>query len=360
MRDARMTVKDGRPYYVIGDRLFPAAPFSGGEAIESMLRGASSRTANELAYFAALPEIVSAYRSYFQSTRPSAYPPAAPSLDATGEFLTISRFLNDPTAVSQRVRDIAAERFVSDRILTGRTAAGGGAIVVEQEAEDIFPSRGEVESRQPGAEYPLADIVEGVEGEVFLVKDWGLATIVTVESIRRRRRQPVDRALSILSNAVVRKVDSASNTALMAQPIQTLAGADWTTATTDIVSQIENAKRLIRALNRGFEADILLVDDTRYTELLLNDDIRPLFDILAGDPQVSRLLGLTVVATPNLPSAASAFVLDSRVVGGMADEEPLGADSIFQRERKRWVVIAERVTTPWISTPEAVVQITGV
>ena len=285
------------------------------------------------------------------------YPPPAPTYN--GDFRTISRFLNDPAAVARRIRTLANQRFVGDRILTGRSGVSGGAIEVEQ--EDGLFAVGEPESRQPGQEYPISDTGEGVP-EVYSVKDWGHATYVTRESILRRRIQPVNRALSKLTNSVVRKVDQAALAAVDASPHLQQIGADWSIASNNKLAMIENARRAINDTDDGFMADTLLVDGTRASELLLDDTIRPAITStnVVESGQMGNLLGLTILVSPNLPTLGSAWVIDSTALGGMADEEPLQADSEYERKRKRWWIMAERVTTPYVVEPAAAVEITGV
>ena len=45
------------------------------------------------------------------------YPPAQPSI--SGDVVTISRFLNNPTLVARRLRTLAEQRFISDVLLSG-------------------------------------------------------------------------------------------------------------------------------------------------------------------------------------------------------------------------------------------------
>lgn len=285
------------------------------------------------------------------------YPPPAPTY--SGDFRTISRFLNDPAAVQRRIRTMAMQRFVSDRILTGRSAVTGGAIEVEQE-DSLFASS-DPESRQPGAEYPLSDVGEG-EPEVYSVKDWGHATYVTRESILRRRLQPVTRALNKLVNSVVRKVDTANLAIIDASPHLVQVGADWSNAANNKLAMIENARRAINDTDDGFQADTILIDGTRSSELLLDDTIRPAITStnVVESGVMGRLLGLTILVSPNLPTAGSMWVIDSTALGGIADEEPLQSDSEYEKKRKRWWLMAERVTTGYVVEPAAAVEVTGV
>jgi hypothetical protein len=80
------------------------------------------------------------------------YPPTVPTL--SGDVLTINRFLNSPTQVHRRLRDLSDQHFVADVLLTGKIEASGGAISYEQ-SESIYTDR--VPSAvAPGGEYERA------------------------------------------------------------------------------------------------------------------------------------------------------------------------------------------------------------
>lgn len=293
---------------------------------------------------------------------PTTYPPASPTV--SGDFYTISRWLNSPTLVQRRIQTLAMQRWVGERLLTGRVRPSGGAISFET-AEPFFPDR-DPESIAPGQEFPVTTIGEGAV-TIAAVRKWGLDTLVTDESIRRQNRDPVDRAMRFLANGIVRQVDRVILSAMDAAATQTLVGADWTTAATDIILQLATALNMIRQLDRGFEGDTLVIDDTRWLDLLVDRDIRDALPresnrtvIQTGDLQFPLLGIRQILVTPNLPTAGSAFVLDSSAAGGVAEEVPLYARSFRDDERERWRLRAGRVLVPYVQEPQAIVEITGV
>ena len=82
------------------------------------------------------------------------YPPVQPTL--SGDVLTISRFLNNPTLVARRLRTLAEQRFISDVLLSGRINTTSGSVLYET-GESIFSDRAP-SSVAPGSEYPLTSI----------------------------------------------------------------------------------------------------------------------------------------------------------------------------------------------------------
>lgn len=292
---------------------------------------------------------------------PVTYPTAPPSVTTEG-VLTISRFLNSPTLVERALRALTLDRFIADSLLTGRTTPSGGAVQFE-ETESIYPDQ-PVESVAAGQEFPLTTLGTG-PSKIVAVRKWGIDSLVTDEAIRRLLRNPVDRALTKLGNGVIRQVDVTALAAIAASPVQTLAAAAVWSATAKILDEILTARAMIAEQNEGYEPDTLVIDDMVYVKLMANTAIR---EAMARETTASpvytgvlgQLGGLTVMVTPNLPTSTSAFVVDRKVLGGMADEVPLTSTSIRQEETERWRLRAKRVTVPFVMEPKAVVEVTGV
>lgn len=291
---------------------------------------------------------------------PITYPPVAPTL--TGDVETINRFLNSPTMIQRALNTLAQNRFIADVLLQNQVPASGGAVLYEQ-SESIFADQ-TPDSIQPGAEFPLSTVGTG-PALIAAVKKWGMDTIVTDESIDRMRMNPVDRALLKLVNSVVKQVDSVAMTAINNAVTQTAAAATlWSTSTT-LVRDITSAVAAIHALNQGYDPDTIVVSDVVGGYLTANDKILGLLPRESKDGPVfsgylNRILNLDILVTPNLPVNTLAFVLDRKVLGGMANEKPLSSKSIRQEENERWRLRAKRVVVPFVQEPNAAFKITAV
>lgn len=288
-------------------------------------------------------------------------PPRPPTV--SGDLVTISRFLNSPTLVERRLRSMTEKRFVADRLLTARVNASGGAVQYEQ-SESIFPDR-DPESIEPGGEFPLTGLGVGPT-EIKAVEKWGIDTKVYLEAVRRQNRNPVDRAMTKLSNGVVRQVDRTALSAIDLAPIQTFAGADWSTASADaVLNQLASAKALITKKDEGFMPDICTIDDDREVDLLSKSAIADAIDHVenpAYEGTLGRLMGLTflVTAAANMPGTMRTVVEDSNVLGGMAEEEPLSGTSWWVQDTEHWRLRGKRVVVPFVNEPDAACEITGV
>ena len=302
------------------------------------------------------------------------YPPAAPTV--TGDATTIHRLLQSPTLIARRLRTLAEQRFISDALLTGRFTAVGGAIQFEQ-GESLYTTR-TPEIVRPGMEYPLSDL--GIAPtQIAEVQKWGQDSLVTDESIKRLRINPVERAFVKLVNHLVRQVDSVSLGVIASQVTAGAAAtAAWATATAEqILTDVMLAKANVTALNEGFSPDTVVVDDITHARAMakftaagyLSRENAGANPVLTGEfPTIS---GMRWLATPNLPTAGQVLVVDSTQLGGMADEDLAGpgyagavagveTKSIRDEDKDGYRLRARRVTVPIVLEPLAGRRITGV
>lgn len=301
---------------------------------------------------------------------PYTYPPAAPTL--SGDYLTVSRFLNNPAVVARRLRTLAEQRLIATSILSGRESVSGGAIGFEQN-EGIYPDR-PVEAVSPGGEYPLTTVTAGPTQLVKIVK-WGQDTLVTDEAVTRQRMAAAERAMLKLVNAAAKNVDSVALSLIASGVTQTrAASAAWSTASPKILQDLMLAKADIAALNQGYEPDTLLVNDATWAYLssdpvLISAMQRETTSNTVYSGEFNVIAGLRVLPTPNLP-ASGAWVLDSTQLGGIATEDLQGgyqaAGDLIQSKTMRedhndqWRLRARAVFVPYITEPNAAIKITGV
>jgi len=303
---------------------------------------------------------------------PYTYPPAAPTL--SGDVLTISRFLNSPTLVSRRLRDILSQRYIADALLVARIPVVGGAVQYET-GESIFTSD-DPKAVAPGAEYPLTPVPTGAASIAKTVK-WGQDTEVTDEAIARQLMRPVERALQKLANQNVKYVDSVALSAIASAVTNTqAAAASWSTATAkQMLTDVATAKASILALNQGYEPNTVVLDDLTWAYAYANFVTSGLMARESGNPletgEFPIIDGMRWLPTPNLPTAGNVLVVDSTVLGGMADEdlgggyesagpEGVQAKSIRDDENDQWRLRCRRVTVPIVQEPAAARKITGV
>jgi hypothetical protein len=304
---------------------------------------------------------------------PGTYPAGAPVL--TGDSLAISRFLQSPTAIQRRLRDYKDLRFVSDQLLTQRFRSTGGAVLYE--LTEPFVTDRTVEAVSAGSEYPFANLPTGTAA-LAAVSKWGQKARLTDEEVSRNQYggAAVDRTMRKVLNSIIAQVDSITMSAIGSALADTATLGKWDAGTPKILNDILNAKRIIRARNLGYDPDTIVVSDLGYMSMMVDTVISNLWrretttnPIYTGE--VQQIAGMTVVVTPNLPVATSCFVLDSKALGGMADEMDgapgysvsdlaVQVKSIRLEEIDGWDLQARRKTVPVVQEPGAGQEITGV
>jgi len=305
---------------------------------------------------------------------PTTYPAAAPTL--SGDTLSISRFLQNPTAIGRILRTFRNLRFVSDQILTQRFRSSGGAVTYEQ--SEPFVSDRTVEAVAPGSEYPFASLPTGTAAVAAIVK-WGQKTRLTDEEIARSvyGGQAISRSMQKVVNSIIRQVDAVTMSAIQAALADTATTGIWdsaTLATRKPLDDILLAVQRIEDRNQGYRPDTLVVSPKAYTYLMLNDTIATLRRREATDNpiytgMIETVAGLTVLKTPALTTTA--LVVDSNMLGGMADEVDgapgygvadlaVQIKSIRQEELDAWDLQGRRKTVPIVQEAGAGEEITGV
>lgn len=295
--------------------------------------------------------------------------PAGPPV-YSGDIESINRYLATPSVVARRINTIAAQRFVSDFILTSRTDVSGGAVVFEQD-DPLYTDRAP-EAISPGGEYPLAGLGDGTPQAVKVTK-WGQDVPITDEKIKRSNFSPVEKAFQRLVNTLVKTVDGLALSLIASQVTATqTAGAAWQASTSTILRDIMLAKAKVTALNKGYEPNAIVVDDTTWAILASDDKLSTLMaredrgnTVYTGEFRV--VAGLTILPTPNLP-AAGAWIIDTNALGGIADEklgqgytgDVIETKSIRDEDNDQWRVRARRVCVPYVNEPGAAIKITGI
>lgn len=305
---------------------------------------------------------------------PNTYPAAAPTL--SGDTLTISRLLQSPAFIARVLRTFRDLRFVSDQILTQRFRSQGGAVLYDQ-TEAIVSDRA-VEAVAAGSEYPFAALPTGTAGLAAVVK-WGLKHRLTDEEIARSvyAGQAISRNLMKVVNSVIKQVDAVSMAAVQSAAADTATAGIWdhaTPANRKPLDDILLAVQRIEDRNQGYKPDTLVVSPKGYTYLMLNDAIaqlrrRETTDNPVYTGMIETVANLTVLKTPALTTTA--LVLDSTMLGGMADEMDgapgyavadlaVQVKSIRKDDLDAWDLQGRRKTVPVVQETGAVEEITGV
>ncbi|WP_372733605.1 hypothetical protein [Nocardioides sp.] len=299
------------------------------------------------------------------------YPPPAPTL--TGDVLTINRFLNDPTSVQRRLRELSDLRFISDVLLSGRYEIEGGALSYEV-SESIF-AEDDPTAVSPGGTYPRTKVGEPAAA-MASPTNWGEETVVTDAAIKRRKMNPVERSLKKIANTVIKRVDTVSLAAISAAVTQGVnEQAAWSNAAAYPFRDAMLAKAEITTLDEGYDPDILVMDDNSYALMVSNEKVvaglaRESGNTVTSEGEVLVIAGLKLLQTSRLPSGVTRMVLDSTQLGGLGYENldspeftGSSADGVESRVRRdpsgadQWLLAGRRSVVPIVQEPGAACEI---
>ena len=322
-----------------------------------------------------------------------------PTLPIGGPQVTVQILLKQPRVIARQLTNLAAKRFVADKILLPGTPdmVAGGAVRF-QRSESIFPDRPS-EATALRSNFPRSGWTENIFTTV--VTQNGLEVPINGLSIRRNQIDQVQRAIVKVANAVVKYVDGlAMNMIVTDAAVITQAGVSWSTVTNDIIGDIALAQKLIRSQNEGYVPNTLVVHDNELLSMIKNTNLRSALPretslsnqdhIPVWSGMVAPLLGLEqILVSPNCPSG-KAIIIDSTLAGTIADEQPdpqegyiaydpneaggPGADGQFQfsgllkpiwtrvyeeEQGSDWIIRGARWPAMWLAEPKAVCVLTG-
>lgn len=310
---------------------------------------------------------------------PYTYPPNAPA--RTGDTVTIHRLLKDEQQIAKRLRQLSAERFIADLLLTGRFTTDSGSVAWDEDDDNLYTSR-PPETIRPGGEYPQAALGMGTQQNAATQK-WGQDVPVKDEAISRLKIRPVDVAFNKLINTLVKTIDGVAMAAILSRVTNAKAARGlWTDESTSagmakkIFLDVSEARQRIIDLGLGHDPDVVVVPTLAWVNVMATfadagylpreDNRAP---VITGEFPV--IDGMRWVTTPFSPVPTAAMVVDTAALGGMADEQLGGpgyvgvgagieTKSIREDKIDGYLLRARRLTVPVVTEPGSARLITGV
>lgn len=283
--------------------------------------------------------------------------------------------LKSPKLIARALADLTKEKFLADYLLSGRYDATGGGVFYEDSTADIYTGEAP-EAIEPGGEYPLIALDEGVPSAARTVK-WGQGTIVTDEKITREGRQYVDKGLMRIGNQIVRHVDQTAWAVIASKVTSTSSAPDTWTSAGKVMQHIMTIREARAELATGLDLDVAALPAAKFAKLigiLVDDGALPREQaniVLSGSIPVNAY-GLTWLTSPHI-SGTDPWLFDVDQLGGMADEKivspefaPAGntgveasTDRAKTGTKDGYLLRGRRVTVPVVTEPMAGVKLTG-
>jgi hypothetical protein len=291
---------------------------------------------------------------------------------AASQPITVNALINNPLIIPERIIKVLSDQFVMDSVLRYAGNVTGGAVSFRVSSGLFADDSSEIV--HPGAEIPLVARTIG-DLQSARVSKRGLGIEIDREMRIRNATGEVERQLTILQNTMIRDIDGAFVTTLRNGVSQSVAAtAAWDSGSATIRKDILAAQSLItnsQAPNTtggnnfmGFMPDTIIFNPNTKSKLVGNSSFLTL--VLGGlaptntNQLPGSILGLTPRVTWGVPDG-EAWVMQSGIVGGYADEIPLEATALYYEEpRQVWRSDTVRSTVGFIDEPLAACKITGI
>lgn len=301
-----------------------------------------------------------------------------------GPRLTVAQLTKSPTLVPKRIIQMTGQGFMVDRLLRKGPPIPGGSLIFS-ESEPLYADEGPMNVEEFG-EIPLTTTSTGEMRVAKSVKK-ALGFRISQESIDRNNFDKVQQDMTKLKNSFAKTYEDVFLTALMAALPTFTSSNSWvnTAASTagegiyaDLAKVVYNIGNQDADTADGtgeqkfhFQPDTVVINDRVATLMLLNADIQKVLGVgsaatqqplITGDATdlFMKAFGLRLVKSWRL-SPDKAIVLQSKTVGGVSDERPLGATPLYEhRPTETWRTDVTRMSAVFIDQPKAGMVITGI
>lgn len=282
--------------------------------------------------------------------------------------VTVQRYSNEPTRVTNLVSDLTLKRFFIDRVFTRAGGVSGGAVVFDEVTDNELWTDRDAESVAPGEEFPILTSSRG-EPKVAVPKKWGGKFYVTDEARERDEVQLITTHARKIANTIVRATNAYTvavlNAAVVASSRQ-VAGNNWTTAIPNgtnptaprltPIADLALARKNAITDEMGIEYDTLFINENEELSLLafVQYNSARLNEVLAS-------VGFTngYFVSPRVPQGKP-FLVASGQVGEYRIEKPLGTESWREPETQQTWWQTDVRPVAYVTNKFAVLQLTGV
>lgn len=265
--------------------------------------------------------------------------------------------------VDRRIRDLIGHQFVADQLFT-KTNVDALAIkyLVDADADEFGrQAYDEVPEVGENSAYKRIGLTE--EEKTALIKKYGLEVPITYEMQKFGQESQIERAYRKLAMNVRKMVDTMAYNKLMdkREGILNSTSGGWSNAQ-NMIDDLVDAKAEIRKY--GYTADTLVINPQVEAMMLKNKDIRDALrqnntDVSLLRGYIGDFLGLSIIVDENFP-ANHVLMLQRKIVGDIADAEPLRTKVYNEDAHDRTIVRATRFTQAYLTDPKAVYLIENV
>lgn len=279
--------------------------------------------------------------------------------------LTVAQMLKDPLYIPALILDEVDQLFVAEKVLRAAGKPEGGSVAYF-ESTPLF-SQSTSEYVEEFGDIPLAQNALGTP-KIARSRKRALGVAISQEMRDRNQVDLLNVQIRQVRETLVRDFDGVFISALLAAGTNTFGAAtSWATSTT-IRKDILAARKLSLDQKMGFMPDTLIVNPTDANNIMTSAELNSVFvgNVANQNPLLTGRLNFPFVGVDVLQTygvtAGTAILLQSKRVGGYADERPLQATPTYKwrPEAETWRSDVLRTTAVFIDQPLAATVITGI
>jgi len=292
------------------------------------------------------------------------YPLGAPTVSGTGN-ITVSMMLQQPTRISRYLASLPLRNFLSPLLFSNPDGVQGGGVLYDQlTLNDLFSTR-DVQTVEPGAEFPVLNSDTGVPNWAAVEKDGG-KFFVTDEARDRNDQGVIQREGRKVLNTIIRRLDSkavaAVNAALATYTSQVISGHSWSAVVTGGSAQTNNsgwpgadlaaAQALADTQELGVTLDSIALNPAQKATLATVYG--------AAYAEVLSAYGIENVVSSNRVAAGTAFLFESQMVGEQRYEKGIGTEVWRDQATQRSWVQSDVRAVRYVTNPYSIVKLTSI
>ncbi|AGE60779.1 major head protein [Bacillus phage Eoghan] len=269
--------------------------------------------------------------------------------------------------LDRRIKDFAEGQFIADQLFTGISVDALAIKFAQFDPEsndDQTMKLDEVPEVGEGSNYDRIGLSE--EEKTALIKKYGLEFAVTEEMQKYGQTGQIERGLRRLATNIRGMVDEmayqvATNKYTIGGGIQGLTKGDafWndpTDGAENMIADLVDAKMALKKY--GYEANTVVINPEQEAQFLKNKNIRDAFrqnntDLVLLRGYLGDFMGLSFIVDSHF-QADHALILEKKVIGDIADAEPLRTKTYNEDSNDRTIVRATRFTNAYLTDPKAV------
>lgn len=271
--------------------------------------------------------------------------------------------------IDRRIRDLIGYQFVADQLFT-QTSVDALSIKYLQDADTDALGRqafDEVPEVGEGSNYKRIGLDE--EEKQAMIRKYGLEAVITYEMQKFGTDASFERAYRKLAMNVKKMVDTMAYNTLLDKNAginnQTSGGWNGSEESVNLKNMIDeliDAKKVIAKY--GYQADTVVINPEIEAMLLKQQAIRDAFrqnntDVALLRGYLGDFMGLSFIVDENF-TETDVVLLQRKIIGDIADAEPLRTKTYNEDSNDRTIVRATRFTQAYLTDPKAVFLIEGV